>query len=416
MTPTASELLKIVLRCRLNLLRLQQFEPVVMAVLTQTSHATLPGLRGSVALGACHPASRAALQAIALAGATLVATVACAEIIKKEDMLRGITMTRDQCAATAWTLWLNVDGQDFCVRYYLSTAGGEGMRPVIFLTGDFFGTINAKTWEWIPIAEDKNANVTFDPADTYRDINTDDLIKTADAFSKMAKTTAIYLARIGIGGTSGNHVFRKTQLELHLMNAALDAIKQRHGFAGFHLAGQSGGSTLVTSLAAERRDIFCAVSGSGRLARSYYNNSTDPARTPVNPLESVLTIAQNRSVRFIMVTDSADRSVPAKEQTPFAEKMHQAGRDIPQYLVTATDDYHHDVVGYTELVTGGCALGKSDAEIARAVGAMVKRNAAYSEQRRKEIALLAQNGIASQQPSSDSRPAPEGRTLRRKRL
>jgi len=49
----------------------------------------------------------------------------------------------------------------------------------------------------------------------------------------MAKTTAIYLARIGIDGTSGNHVFRKTLLELHLMNAALDAIKQRHGFRGF---------------------------------------------------------------------------------------------------------------------------------------------------------------------------------------
>jgi hypothetical protein len=91
----------------------------------------------------------------------LVATAACAEIIKKEDMLRGITTTRDRCAATAWTLWLNVDGQDFCDRYYLSTAGGEGMRPVIFLTGDHFGTANTKTWQWIPIGEDKNANVTY---------------------------------------------------------------------------------------------------------------------------------------------------------------------------------------------------------------------------------------------------------------
>ncbi len=328
-------------------------------------------------------------------------------------MLRGITTTRDRCAATAWTLWLNVDGEDFCVRYYLSTAGGEGTRPVIFLTGDHFGTVNTKTWQWIPIGEDRNANVTFDPAATYRDINTDDLIKTADAFSKMAKTTAIYLARIGIGGSSGNHVFRSTLLELHLMNAALDAIKQRHGFEGFHLAGQSGGSTIVTGLAAGRSDIACAVSGSGRLMRSYYSSSTDSARTRVNPLEFIPSIAHNQSVRFIMVTDSADRSVPAKEQTPFAERMHQAGRDIPQYFVTATDDYHHNVVGYTELVTGGCVLRKSDADIATAVGNMVKGNAAYSEQRRKEIALLAQNGIASRQPSSDSRPAPEGRTRTR---
>jgi hypothetical protein len=325
---------------------------------------------------------------MALAAAALAASGVGAEIIKKEDMLHGITTTRDQCAATPSTLWLNVDNQDFCVRYYLSTAGGEGARPVIFLTGDHFGTVNTRTWQWIPIGEDKNANVTFDPTDAYRDINTDDLIRTADAFSKMAKATAIHLARIGIGGTSGNHVFRKTLLELHLMNAALDAIKQRHGFEGFHLAGQSGGSTIVTGLAAERRDIVCTVSGSGRLGTGSYSSSTDPARTLVNPLELFPTIAQNRSLRFMMVTDAADRTVPARLQTPFAEKMHQAGRDIPQYFVTATDGYHHDVVGYTELVTGGCVLGKSDADIARAVGTMVKRNAAYSEQRRKEIALF----------------------------
>ena len=104
---------------------------------------------------------RTASATAVLAAAAVAATSAGAEIIKKEDMLRGITTTRDRCAATPQTLWLNVDKQDFCVRYYLSTAGGEGMRPVIFLTGDHFGTVNTKTWQWIPIGEDKNANVTY---------------------------------------------------------------------------------------------------------------------------------------------------------------------------------------------------------------------------------------------------------------
>ena len=36
----------------------------------------------------------------------------------------------------------------------------------------------------------------------------------ADSFSKMAKTSAIYIARIGDEGTSGNHLWRKTMLEL----------------------------------------------------------------------------------------------------------------------------------------------------------------------------------------------------------
>jgi hypothetical protein len=338
----------------------------------------------------------------------LASTYAGAEIIKKEDMLRGITTTRDQCAATPQAVWLNVDRQDFCVRYYLSTAGGEGTRPVVFLQGDHFGT--AKNWQWVPTSKDKKAGVTFDPTDPgiHGDINTDDLMKTADAFSKMAKTTAIYLARMGLGGTSGNHVFRKTLLELHLMSAALDAIKQRYGFEGFHLAGQSGGSTLVTGLAGTRRDIACAVSGSGQVVTNHGTDSKDPARTLLDSIGFIPSIVQNRSLRFIAVTDSADRSVPARQQTSFVEKMRRSGRGIPQYFVTATDDYHHGVVSYTELVTAGCVLGKSDADIATAVGTMVKRNAAFNEQRLKEITLFGKNGAVSAPSPVDPRAAPSG--------
>jgi hypothetical protein len=346
-----------------------------------------------------------ALWAMSLAA--LATASAGAEIIKRDDMLHGITTTREQCAATPQTLWLHVDGQDFCVRYYLSTAGGEGIRPVVFLSGDHFGSVNLKTWQWVPTAKDKNANVTFDPTETNRDIDTDDLMKTADTFSKMAKTTSIYLARMGIGGTSGHHVFRKTLLELHLMNAALDALKQRHGFEGFHLAGQSGGSALVTGLAGMRRDIACAVAGSGPLAKPNDTGSKDPARSLFDPLGVVSSIAQNRSMRFIMVTDAADRTVPVKQQTPFAEKMHRAGRDIPQYFVAAIDEYHHGVTGYAELVAAGCARGKSDADIAAAIGIMAKRNAAYNELRRKEIAALSKTGTASPH-SADPRAMPAG--------
>jgi hypothetical protein len=88
--------------------------------------------------------------------------------------------------------------------------------------------------------------------------------------------------------------------------------------------------------------------------------------------------------------------------------MHRAGRDIRQYFVAATDDYHHGVVGYAQLVAGGCVLGKSDADIATAVSTMVKRNAAFNAQRRKEIALFTKNGAASLPPSAEPRAAPSG--------
>jgi dienelactone hydrolase len=338
-------------------------------------------------------------SAIAVVGALLTATGVGAEIIKKEDMLRGIVTTRQQCAATPQAVWVNAFGQDYCVRYYISTAGGKGLHPVVYLTGDYFWRVNAKTWQWVLPSKGE----PFDGMD--HDINTDDLVKTAATFSKMAKTTAIYLARIGVDGTSGNHVYRKTLLELHLMNAALDAIKQLHGFEGFYLAGQSGGSSLVVGLAGMRRDIGCAVAGSGGLARSRPVNSEDVGRTLFDPVEFIPSIVKNSALRLMVVTDPADQRVPVKQQTGFVEQLRQAGRDIPQFFVTAGDDNHHGVLAYTELVAAGCILGRSEGEIATAIGTLVKRNTEFNEQRRKEIAALAANGIASRQPINHP-PAP----------
>ncbi len=306
------------------------------------------------------------------AAAALASTGAGAEIIRKQEMLHAVTTTRERCAATDET------------------------RPVVFLSGDHFGTV--RNWQRVPVSKNKDASVTFDPTNPalHGDVSTDDLVKPAGALSKLSKTTAIYLARMDVDGTSANHVLRKTLLEPHPMGAALDATKHRYGFEGFHLAGQSG--TLVTGLAGTRHGIACAASGSGRLGISGGGSSKEFARTLVDPLGFDMSIPHNRAVHFFMISDSADRSAPASQQTPFAEKLRRAGHSIPQYFVTATDQFHHGVASYTELVTAGCALGKSD-RVAAPVGTPVKRNAACDEQRRQEIALFGKNGAA--RPSAE---------------
>jgi hypothetical protein len=329
------------------------------------------------------------LPAIALAGAVLAATGAGAEIIKKEDMLRGITITRAQCDATPQTLWLNVYGRDFCVRYYLSIAGGEGPRPVVFLQGDQKVKLNPKTWTWIDTSE-------------VKDFDTDDFMKTADEFSKMAKTTAIYLGRIGLAGTSGNHTSRHTLLELHLANAALDAIKQRHGFEGFHLAGQSGGSMIVGGLLGLRRDVACAALGSGRLAIAQPAKNPDPGRSFFDVSQNAPLIAKDRLLRPLVITDKADKRVPLAQQAGFVDKMLKAGRQVPQFFVEATDDDHHGVQLYTEVAAGGCVLGRSDEDIARALSVIAKRSADINERKKKEAKDKASILVAARQ----SAPAP----------
>jgi hypothetical protein len=338
-------------------------------------------------------------SAIVLAGGLMAATDAGAEIFKKEDLLRGITITHQQCDATAQTFWLNLHGRDYCVRYYLSVAGGEGGHPVVFLQGDQLGKFNVKSWTWIDISDAK-------------DVDTDDIIRMADGFSKAAKTTAIYLARIGVDGTSGNHMARKTVLELELMNAALDSLKQRYGYEGFHLAGQSGGSKIAAGLIGLRHDVECAVMGSGPLVAPDDRKSTDPGRTAFDTTEHIAQVAQNRSLRPILVTDKADKTVPLVQQTGYADRLRKAGRPVPQLFVEApetADAKHHGVTSYTELVIAGCIQGRTDDEIARAVGTLVKRNLEYNERRHKEASAKASIVAAARMPAPDAPVAASGK-------
>ena len=303
-----------------------------------------------------------ALQAAALL--VFAALPARAHIVPIADLLRGITITPVQCAALPQTVWLKVDGRDFCIRYYLSTAGGEGTRPVVFLQGDRLGRLNLKTGEFALGPRDK-------------DLDTDDFVRFADSLSKQSKTTAIYLARVGVDGSSGDHRIRHTLLELGVTNAALDAIKQRHRFDGFHLIGQSGGSKLVGGMLALRNDIGCAVLGAGRLANPKpARRSDDPARDYFNVADAVAVIAQKRATRILVVTDPADRKVPEPTQTGFVQMLRLAGGQVEQYLVQATDDDRHGVTGYARAAAVDCMRGASVQDIAQNLQRLVEKRLA----------------------------------------
>jgi pimeloyl-ACP methyl ester carboxylesterase len=327
---------------------------------------------------------RGSLAAMLLAIAGFSADRAGAEIIKKEDTLRGITMTREECAANPQTLWLNVYGQDFCVRYYLSTAGGQGSLPVVILNGDHNGPVDLTRWTWA------------DPSKAS-DINTDNLIGIANHFSKMAKTTAVYLGRIGVEGTSGSHLSRKTLVELKLMDMALDALRQRYQFEGFNLVGESGGGRLVFGLAEMRRDVACLISGSGQIVtRGAAPRSADPGKTYFDIMGKVPSLAQNRDLRMMVISDPNDQQVPtAREQTPMVQSLRQAGYVVPHLLVEATDPKHHGVLDYGAIAMGGCVLGRSDAEIAQAIGTLVRRNADTNRRLQDEARAKSEPQTAS---------------------
>ena len=52
-----------------------------------------------------------------------------AELISLADLSRDKIVSAKQCAATPRTVFVTVVGHGYCVRYYLSTVGGESPRP-----------------------------------------------------------------------------------------------------------------------------------------------------------------------------------------------------------------------------------------------------------------------------------------------
>ncbi len=280
---------------------------------------------------------------------TTLAPQARAEMVPMAVYGAGSVMTQAQCAAIDQAVWITAMGHQLCVRYYLSTAGGEGQRPVVFLQGDSPGT----------------------------DLeSTDSLFKYADNMSREQKTTAIYLARMGRDGSSGSHDNRHTMLEVQATNAALEAIKRRYKYEGFHVYGHSGGGNLVAGLLWQRKDLACAVPADGQLAEVGRRKTTDPALQTFVATDVISTIAQNRAARILVVTDPQDRTVPLHMQLPFVEALRKAGGQVEHFFVDSGGDAaadHHFTTPHGALVMRGCILAHSYTEIAADLADMVAK-------------------------------------------
>lgn len=326
------------------------------------------------------PLQRAGLIAAVLFGNAVAAAPARADVIPLRELRSGIAMTQAQCNGLPSAVWLQLQGRAFCIRYYLSTAGGEGTRPVVFLEGDKLGAFNIRTGEY-----------KSDPAKD-KDIDTDNLDRIAEILSKRNKTTAIYFGRVGVDGSSGDHRWRHSLLELQVTNAALDAIKQRHKFEGFHLVGQSGGASLVGGVLGMRRDIGCAVIGAGRVYNPYTQWPKGPNGQTIyqfNPADGVSFIANQRNTRVMVITDPADQRVSEKNQTPFVNMLRLAGGKVDHFLVQATDDNRHGVTPYSLAVATACIRGETSENIAQNLAKFVeKRLAAKAEKAKADQAKV----------------------------
>lgn len=274
-----------------------------------------------------------------------------------EDVIRGTKVSRETCAKTPRTVFVAAFGEGVCVRYYASGAL-KGAAPVVFFTGDVLGL-------------DEKGRREVDPgyltqAPEFIDI-------AAKVWAGRLKAPMIFFGRLGLNGSSGWHGDRRTALEVEVTRLALDAIAAKEGATGFHLVGQSGGAMLVPALLASRDDVGCAVIGSGPLdfrafAKTYGITFREKgARAHYDPMSDVARIAPkiagDGGSRLFVLTDPADRAVPAVFQLPFVSALKRAGVEPVHILTSGRDAEHHALIEKSLFVAGECVAERTDAEI-----------------------------------------------------
>ena len=74
--------------------------------------------------------------------------------------------------------------------------------------------------------------------------------KLAQRLANRYGVRVVRLSRLGLEGSSGDHARRGRPNEMHILNAAVDSLKQRFGIDDIAVVGQSRGSTMGRSKAA----------------------------------------------------------------------------------------------------------------------------------------------------------------------
>ena len=164
------------------------------------------------------------------------------------------------------------------------------------------------------------------------------------------------------------------------MDGAVDALKARLGIQRVVLAGQSGGSTISAALLTlGRRDVACAVLGSGLLSVveiEYAHRVRErlpeiqPALMSVHlfdPTDRLDWIERVQARRIFVLGDPTDVRTPFPQQRGFADRLRGLGHHAVSIEVKALGDLMHGVAHHTLPAAALCARGADDASIRRTV-------------------------------------------------
>src|SRR5262249_52717990 len=104
-------------------------------------------------------------------------------------MTRGVKLNEAQCKDLVMALWILAEGRNFCVRYWLSTAGGRPDEAQLFFDGD--------------LGDNKKPPATLNA--TAARMTAGGLQREAQAWSRLIGGAYASVGRLGTFGSSGVH-------------------------------------------------------------------------------------------------------------------------------------------------------------------------------------------------------------------
>jgi pimeloyl-ACP methyl ester carboxylesterase len=258
-------------------------------------------------------------------------------------------LTRAECTGTGDRIWLShKDGNDCLTVIVPSTLKGDGKTAetaIIFIDGD------------VPI-EDQSAAGDERTRKSY--------VAMTDALTAKFGLPALVVARPGVLGSSGTHNYGGRRDDAHVVDAAIDELRKRYGIKRLVMAGQSGGSRLIAQLLVlGRRDISCAVLGSG--AYDTPNVSTnifgEPGKRYLVPMHKIEDIQSIRERRIFVVGDLLDQVTPFPQQKAWADALAARGHHAVLVETEARGEKRHGASRQSLEAAGLCAKGDPDKAI-----------------------------------------------------